>query len=98
MRKELTKRQRQIYVFIRWFSERKGYAPSLRQIGMAVKIGTANGVKCHVDALQRKGYLRRDPKVPRGMRLLDVPSVPMLRIVGGEDYEVIEPVATAAGS
>jgi hypothetical protein len=90
MPRELTKRQKSILAFVRWWMHRKGYAPSLRQIGQATKIGTPNGVLCHLKALETKGYIRRDKGVCRGMKLLEAPDAPVLRLVTEEDFEPAE--------
>jgi repressor LexA len=83
----LTRRQKQIWTFIGWFVGQKGYPPTRRQIGMAVRIKTPNGVSCHLTALQRKGYLKLDAKVARGIRVLNPGAdgqAPPLRIVTDE--------------
>lgn len=83
----LTRRQKQIWTFLTWFIGHKGYPPSRRQIGMAMRIKTPNGVSCHLEALQRKGYLKLDARVARGIRVLNPggePQAPPLRIVSDE--------------
>ena len=50
----LTKRQREIYEFIRTASEERGYPPTVREIGDAFDIKSPNGVMCHLNALIKK--------------------------------------------
>ena len=55
----LTDRQRQVYDFTARTIREKGYAPSIREIAVRFKIASKNGVFRHLEALQRKGYIRR---------------------------------------
>ncbi len=67
----LTKRQQEILDFIREEVEVRGYPPSFREIAAEFGIKSTNGVKVHMDALERKGYIRRDPGLARGIELMD---------------------------
>ncbi len=60
MRKQLTARQRSILEFIVGFVERNGYPPSIREIGAEFDIRSLRGVTVHLDALERKGFIRRE--------------------------------------
>jgi repressor LexA len=64
---DLTYRQRKILNVIRDSVERRGYPPSLREIGEAVGLTSTSSVSHQVNALQKKGYLRRDPNRPRAV-------------------------------
>lgn len=64
----ITKRQKQVLNFIVKKVETKGYPPSIREIGKALNIATLRGVTCHLDALERKGCIKRDP-TPRGIKV-----------------------------
>lgn len=57
MKKDLTPRQQEILDFIAQFVEENGYPPTLREMGSKFEIASTNGVKRHLDALQKKGYL-----------------------------------------
>ncbi len=57
MSKRLTDRQKEILDFILNFIEDNGYPPTLREIGAAFDIASTFGVKRHIDALIKKGYL-----------------------------------------
>jgi repressor LexA len=69
--RELTRRQEQILDFIRAELHRKGYPPSVREIGEAVGLSSSSTVHSHLSALEAKGYLRRDPSKPRALEVLD---------------------------
>jgi repressor LexA len=66
----LTDRQRAIYEFIREKIESRGYGPTVREIGLAFKIKSPNGVMCHLKALQTKGLINRDPMHARAIQLV----------------------------
>ncbi|NIN01530.1 MAG: transcriptional repressor LexA [candidate division Zixibacteria bacterium] len=69
MGKELTPRQREILDFIREMIQKKGFPPTIREIGEKFKINSTNGVRAILSALIRKGYIRRQPLVSRGIEL-----------------------------
>lgn len=81
----LTKRQRQVYEFIRGKIESRGYGPTVREIGLAFGISSPNGVMCHLEALVMKGRITRDPRHARAIQLVDhrppEPVVPLLGAV-----------------
>ncbi|MBI9115488.1 transcriptional repressor LexA [Sanguibacter suaedae] len=66
----LTSRQRDVLETIRGSLEARGYAPSMREIGQSVGLTSPSSVKHQLAALERKGYLRRDPNRPRAMELV----------------------------
>ncbi|HLS89585.1 MAG TPA: transcriptional repressor LexA [Sphingobacteriaceae bacterium] len=67
---DLTKRQREIMDFITEETERRGYPPSVREIGKAVGLRSSSTVHGHLTRLEEKGYLRRDPARPRAIEVL----------------------------
>jgi repressor LexA len=67
----LTKRQEQILDFIRAEIHKRGYPPSVREIGTAVGLSSSSTVHSHIAALETKGYLRRDPSKPRALEVFD---------------------------
>jgi repressor LexA len=69
--KELTKRQQEIYDFIRKYSAKYGYPPTVRDIGKAVGLASSSTVHAHLANLEKVGVLRRDPSKPRALELLD---------------------------
>ncbi len=81
----LTARQRLVLQTIRVSVETRGYPPSMREIGEAVGLTSPSSVKHQLTALERKGYLRRDPKRPRAIEVVhpdDSRGVPQW---GGQD-------------
>ena len=74
--RDVTPRQAEALGWIvRYISER-GYPPSIREIGDGLDIGSLRGVTVHLDALERKGYVRRDPAIPRGLAVLKTLPIP----------------------
>jgi repressor LexA len=61
----LTERQRRVIEVIRDSVQRRGYPPSMREIGQAVGLSSTSSVAHQLMALERKGFLRRDPHRPR---------------------------------
>lgn len=59
MTRGLTDKQERILNFIVDYVEDKGYPPSIREIGTAFTISSLRGVTVHLDALERKGYIKR---------------------------------------
>ena len=86
----LTQRQRRVLEVIRDSIERRGYPPSVREIGEAVGLSSASSVAHQLSVLQKKGWLRRDPNRPRA---LDV------RLPGetGRTAPVVEPPVVRDG-
>jgi repressor LexA len=63
----LTARQRRVLEVIRESVKRRGYPPSIREIGEAVGLTSTSSVAYQLTALQKKGFLRRDPNRPRAV-------------------------------
>jgi repressor LexA len=68
---DLTKRQQEIFDFIRKYSAKYGYPPTVRDIGKAVGLASSSTVHAHLANLEKVGMLRRDPSKPRAIELLD---------------------------
>ncbi|MFN8201939.1 MAG: transcriptional repressor LexA [Solirubrobacteraceae bacterium] len=68
---DLTKRQQEIFDFIKQYSNKHGYPPTVRDIGKAVGLASSSTVHAHLANLERIGLLRRDPSKPRAIELLD---------------------------
>src|SRR5215472_13515721 len=68
---QLTPRQREIYDFIRSKIERRGYGPTVREIGEGFGIKSPNGVMCHLKALEKKGLIIREEHAARAIQLVD---------------------------
>ena len=71
MELSLTKRQQEIFDFIKKYSARYGYPPTVRDIGKAVGLASSSTVHAHLSNLEKVGLLRRDPSKPRAIELLD---------------------------
>jgi len=65
----LTERQRQTLTYIAEAVAERGYPPSVREIGEALGLASSSTVHSHLQALQRKGYVRIDPTKPRAIEL-----------------------------
>ena len=68
---KLSKRQLDILRFIKEEVKRKGYPPSVREIGEAVGLASSSTVHGHLARLETKGLIRRDPTKPRAIEILD---------------------------
>lgn len=69
MPQTLTARQREVLEIIERHTREHGYPPSVREIGEAVGLTSPSTVHAHLAALQRRGYLRRDPTKPRAIEV-----------------------------
>lgn len=67
---DLTKRQKEIFDFIRKHADKTGYPPTVREIGKAVGLHSSSTVHAHLANLEKIGLLRRDPSKPRAIELL----------------------------
>lgn len=107
---DISERQREILEFILDTVRRRGYPPSVREIGEAVGLSSPSTVHSHLSALVQAGLLRRDPSKPRAIEVIDgesdlrrapVRDVPLVgRIAAGspilaeEDIDEIFPLPT----
>ncbi|MBI2976426.1 MAG: repressor LexA [Chloroflexi bacterium] len=71
---KLSERQSEILNFIRTFQHESGYPPTIRQIGESVGISSTSVVNYNLNKLEKGGYLTRDLKVSRGLRLAHGPD------------------------
>ena len=67
---DLTKRQKEIFDFIRKYAAKTGYPPTVREIGKAVGLHSSSTVHAHLANLEKIGLLHRDPSKPRAIELL----------------------------
>ena len=108
----LTKRQQEIFDYIRRYGAEHGYPPTVRDIGKAIGLTSSSTVHAHLANLEKVGLLRRDPTKPRALEILvdkakQVVSPSGLPIVGQvaagepmlaeENIEEYVPVPTIAG-
>ncbi len=87
---KITDKQREILEFIKEQILAKGYPPAVRDIGEAVHLRSTSSVHSHLETLEEKGYIRRDPSKPRAIEIIDdsfnlmrreVVNVPMVGVV-----------------
>lgn len=71
---DLSQRQTNILEFIKLEIRKKGYPPAVREIGEAVGLLSSSTVHGHLQTLEDKGYIRRDPTKPRAIEILDSSS------------------------
>ena len=69
MTTQLTDRQQNVYDMIRELIVKRGYGPTVREIGEHFGIKSPNGVMCHLRALERKGLIKRSPNKSRAIEL-----------------------------
>lgn len=79
---QLTKRQQQVLEIVTEYLNEYGYPPSLREIGSKLSVTGTLGVMKHLEALEKKGYLRRQEGSPRGITLSSQAQAASLPIVG----------------
>jgi len=80
--KGLTKRQREILTYVMSNMQQRGYPPSVREIGTALGLTSSSTVHSHLTALEKKGFIHRDPSKPRAIEILkDGASQPPKRVV-----------------
>jgi repressor LexA len=68
---QLTKRQQEILRVVQDHIARHGYPPTVREIGDAVGLTSSSTVHAHLQALESRGALKRDPTKPRAIDLRD---------------------------
>ncbi|QDU54727.1 transcriptional repressor LexA [Aeoliella mucimassa] len=91
----LTKRQKQVFDFIRDKIDNRGYGPTVREIGEHFEIASPNGVMCHLKALEKKGLIVREPNMSRAIQLSEAvlaeTGMPLVgEIAAGSLTEAIE--------
>ena len=65
-----TKKQKELLSFIESFIAEHGYSPSVRDLMQATDITGTSMVAFYLDQLQRRGYIRRDARIPRSITVL----------------------------
>jgi repressor LexA len=66
----LTKRQQEIFDFVKRYAGEHGYPPTVRDIGKAIGLASSSTVHAHLANLEKLGLLRRDPTKPRAIEVL----------------------------
>ncbi len=86
---ELTDRQLEVLRFIATEIDERGYPPTIREIGEALDIASTNGVNDHLKALERKGYLQRDPVKSRAL----IPTSAARHVLGARPQDNVVSLA-----
>jgi repressor LexA len=81
----LTTRQQRILEHLRDFMERRGYPPSMREIGEAVGLTSSSSVAHQLKVLEEKGYVRRDPNRPRALEVFLPEVMAARRAIGSAE-------------
>jgi repressor LexA len=94
---KLSDRQKNILNFIKSENERKGYPPTVREIGEAVGLASSSTVHGHLGRLEKKGLIRRDPTKPRAIEIIypDHPtrSIPIVgKVTAGVPILAVEEI------
>ena len=69
--KNLTKKQNEVLEFIKKFTLQKGYPPTVREICEGVSLKSTSSVHAHLEKLEEKGLIRKDPEKPRTIEIVD---------------------------
>jgi repressor LexA len=67
----LNLKARQIFQFISRYNRERGYPPSVRDIGDEFRIASTNGVRYYLSILERDGYIKRNPRISRGIEVTE---------------------------
>lgn len=83
-RQKLTEKQHAIYSFIKREITEQRLSPTVREIADQFGIRSSNGVMCHLRALERKGWIKRDHYLSRGITLIAEPVTQFITLTPGE--------------
>jgi len=89
----ITKKQREVFDFVKSYSKKKGYAPSLKEISKHFKLSSVSTAHFHISKLKKEGYLERIKNKARAISVPEKESlvkIPLLgTIAAGEPIEAI---------
>ncbi|UCG60676.1 MAG: transcriptional repressor LexA [Candidatus Zixiibacteriota bacterium] len=80
VKKKLTDKQRKVLRYIKDHIVTRGSAPTIREIGKYMGITSTNGVRLHLTALIKKGYLKKQEYIARGLELATAPAMDIRQI------------------
>ena len=95
-KRKLTEKQETVLQFIKNHISNHGSAPTIREIGRYMKISSTNGVRLHINALIKKGFLKKNKHIARGLELTtqlahDIKRLPLVGSVpAGLPIDAIE--------
>ncbi len=100
MKEKLTEKQKDILNFIKSFISENGFPPTLREIGANFNISSTFGVKRHLEALKKKGYLNINSNASRAISITQTKNEGYEKVIPrSEDFHQIPVVGrVAAGS
>ena len=78
----LNSKAKQIFEFIYRFSREHGYPPTVREIGEEFGLASTNGARYYLDILERDNYIKRIPRVSRGIEITEAGLRRFLRLYG----------------
>jgi repressor LexA len=81
----LTPRQQRVLATIKEAIEKRGYPPSMREIGEAVGLTSSSSVAHQLKTLEEKGFLKRDPNRPRALEVFLPELMAARRSISGGD-------------
>ena len=95
MNDNLTPKQSEVYDYVKAAMREKGYCPTVREICLAVGLTSTSSVHAHLNTLERKGYIRRNPLKPRTIELVesaadqesDLLRIPIVGTVADQNIE-----------
>jgi repressor LexA len=93
---ELTERQQRVLSYIEQQIKKHGYPPTIREIGRHLGIKSTNGVNDHLNALQRKGFIKRQDHKSRTLAVVKTPAVDEVNEARATKLRGIESVSVAA--
>ncbi|MCR5098055.1 MAG: transcriptional repressor LexA [Lachnospiraceae bacterium] len=70
-REKISAKQNEVLEFLKKEILNRGYPPSVREICEAVNLKSTSSVFAHLETLEKKGYIRRDPTKPRAIEIID---------------------------
>ena len=96
----LTKRQKQVYDFVKLFIKNKEFAPSLEEVKKHLKLSSVSTAHHHMKALERLGFIKREENQPRSVDVFEsgqMVTIPLLGVISaGTPIEAIEEKETIA--
>lgn len=99
---DLTERQKDVLQVLVEETEKKGYPPTVREIGKIVGLSSSATVYNHLKQLEKKGYIKKDPAKPRAIEIVNkalkinknLVNVPLVnQVTAGEPLQVFENIA-----
>jgi len=89
MRPSLSPRQRQLLTFIERYTQEHGFPPSYEEMRTALNVSSLNGIAEMIAALERKGYIRRQPGKSRAINLQEATTAPPDQLLPSRKCETL---------